>query len=408
MQTITKQDCQRTAALFAECHGNVAEMARRAGVTRSTIQHRLSRMDAHGVALPSLQGSMNAARSVLRLTELEQKVKALTAQNKMLLDESMTGEKVKSFIHEAKRYAPIPPKWMLPKATHGLTGTPVLVGSDWHWGETVYAAQMNGLNAFNQEIAHRRAERFFAKPVDLLLNHMAHPKYDRIIVPILGDMLSGNIHEELAETNWAPVAVCMMDLVAVLIAGFDQLLKAFGKVYVPWVVGNHGRTHKKMRFKNRAFDSYEWIMGHMLAHHYAGNADIHFEIAESPNLPFSVYSTKFLCNHGDEFRGGSGISGSWSPIIRGDAKKRKQAMAVSRPYDYLLIGHWHNLQRMSGVRGNGSLKGFDEYASGNGFEFQAPLQDLFVVHPAYGITAEWSVHLEVPGTTYGKFAKAVA
>lgn len=407
---MTLIDLKLTVKTCLEQQGNMEAVAKALRLSRSTVIHRIDRAIEAGLVtreqIDNARTHAEASRHDRKFAELEQKLKFLTAQNKMLEQDNLSNEQVKAFIHEAKQYRPIPPKWMMPKHTAGLTGTPILMASDWHWGETVSAAQMNYVNAYSREIAHARAERFFAKPIDLLLNHMAHPKYDRLIMPCIGDMLSGNIHEELAESNWAPVLVCLVDLLGVMIAGLEQLGKAFGKVYVPWIVGNHGRTHKKMRFKNRAFDNYEWILGHMLARHFAGNDAFHFEIADSPNLPFNVYNTRFLMNHGDEFRGGGGISGIFSPIIRGDAKKRRQAMATNRNYDYLLIGHWHCLQSYAGVRTNGTLKGMDEFSQGMGFDFQRPCQDLFVVHPEHGITCQWPLYVSDVHEDYSYQAKA--
>ena len=99
-------------------------------------------------------------------------------------------------------------------------------------------------------------------------------------------------------------------------------------------------------------------------------------------------------------KGGGGISGSWSPLMRGDAKQRKQAMATDRPYHYRIIGHWHYAQELPGLIGNGSLKGYDEYAAGFGFDFQVPIQQCFIVHPVYGITAKWPIYLEPHGVRF--------
>src|ERR1700691_3310340 len=43
----------------------------------------------------------------------------------------------------------------IPAETHagGAPGYPVTLWSDWHWGETVDIREMNGINAFNPEIA---------------------------------------------------------------------------------------------------------------------------------------------------------------------------------------------------------------------------------------------------------------
>lgn len=405
--SVTKAQAQEAKDALIAAHGVKSYAADRLGLNRSTYQNRLMACTRYGIEIPLPHAPELAKRTAPEdrqernlIEELRQKVKALTETNKHLSEQVNDTEQLKAFIHECKQYRPTPPKWRASAPSKSSTGTPVLIASDWHWGETVEAAQLNGVNAFNQTIASARCQRFFSKAVELLTRHMANPQYDQMIVPLLGDMLSGNIHEELAETNWAPVNVCIMDLADHLIAGFDLLLQHFGKIYVPCVVGNHGRLHKKPRFKNKQYDNFEWVLYHILARHYRQDDRIHFDISDSPNLPFQVYNTRFLANHGDEFRGGGGVSGSWSPIIRGNVRKKNQVMAINKPYDLLLIGHWHFLQRLPGVRCNGSLKGWDEYASSNGFDFQLPTQDLFICHPVYGVTAEWQVYLETPGTTF--------
>ena len=65
----------------------------------------------------------------------------------------------------------------------------------------------------------------------------------------------------------------------------------------------------------------------------------------------------------------------------GDYKKRKQQRAIGRDYDYLLMGHWHQLAAIGNIIVNSSVKGFDEYALKHHFPFEPPQQWLFVVRP---------------------------
>src|SRR6266702_2618053 len=48
------------------------------------------------------------------------------------------------------------------------------------------------------------------------------------------------------------------DLVDYIGAGLETMASKFGRVFVPCVVGNHGRSTKKFRMKNRVFTSYDW------------------------------------------------------------------------------------------------------------------------------------------------------
>ena len=43
---------------------------------------------------------------------------------------------------------------------------------------------------------------------------------------------------------------------------------------------------------------------------------------------------------------------------------------------------------------------YDEYAMKNNFQFQEPIQALWVTHPDYGITASWPIYLQKRGSTF--------
>lgn len=72
---------------------------------------------------------------------------------------------------------------------------------------------------------------------------------------------------------------------------------------------------------------------------------------------------------------------------------RKQAQAEGRPFDTLLVGHWHQFMSLSaqGLVVNGTLKGYDEYARGKGFAPEPPTQGLLVVTPERGITGQMPI-----------------
>jgi hypothetical protein len=208
-------------------------------------------------------------------------------------------------------------------------------------------------------------------------------------------MISGNIHEELRETNECHVLEALLDLLQHLIAGIELLRSHFYRVYIPCVVGNHGRLDKKPRAKGAVRDNFEWLLYHMLAAHYQKDPDIVVQVSESLDFRYRVHKTVYLLTHGDQFRGGSGISGPLTPWALGDHRKRKRQDAIQQPYDVLIFGHWHRLFWGDGsFIANGSLKGYDEYAFRNNFSYQAPMQALWVTHPNYGITFQMPVLAE--------------
>jgi hypothetical protein len=65
-----------------------------------------------------------------------------------------------------------------------------------------------------------------------------------VIVCLGGDMISGDIHEELFATNDRTPQQCINDLSDLLASALERMADKFGKVFVPCVVGNHGRSSR--------------------------------------------------------------------------------------------------------------------------------------------------------------------
>jgi hypothetical protein len=74
---------------------------------------------------------------------------------------------------------------------------------------------------------------------------------------------------------------------------------------------------------------------------------------------------------------------------------RNASGAIGRPYDTLLMGHWHQYIPLRYLIVNGSLKGFDEFAH---LALRAapepPIQALWFTHPRFGITSQWPIFCE--------------
>jgi hypothetical protein len=171
-----------------------------------------------------------------------------------------------------------------------------------------------------------------------------------------------------------------------LAAALSLLADEFGKVHVPVVVGNHGRTTRKPMAKFRARTNWDWFTGHLLAREFRKDARVTFDIADSADALVQSYGHTVCVTHGDQVTGGSGIGGIWPPIMRLDARKRARYAAVQQPYDLLVMGHWHQLTWGPNFIINGSLVGYDEYAAVSNFGYQEPAQALWLMTPERGRT----------------------
>ncbi len=277
-----------------------------------------------------------------------------------------------------------PPVWLTKstgkaKLYHGM---PMLVLSDCHFDEVVRPEEVEGLNSYNRKIAVQRLERTLDR-VNILTRDFFHGlKYDGFVLLLGGDMLSGAIHEELTETNEDTV-YSSLDFWSGQIAGFiNGLERQFGKVHCVGVVGNHGRRTRKPVAKRRVRDNLDWLLYRMVAR---STPNVTWDIPDSADVELPVYSTRFRLTHGDQFRGGSGIAGMLSPIMLGHHRKAQQQMAIGKaPFDWLVMGHWHQYFQGRGIIVNGALKGYDEYAYVNNFRYEPPQQAFFLVSPEHG------------------------
>lgn len=379
-------------------HHSRREIAESLGYSESSpLLRRWARMRAIDPSLPSFDPERIVTGGPVE--DIRAKVSRLEAELREHRKQADKMGLIKSLIHESSIIPRDPPAWLTqhsktPKQWHH--GTPTLFLSDLHWGETVFPKQVNGVNQFNLEIARARLKRVVETSMTLLFDVLSKPDYDGIVLALGGDMVSGNIHEELRETNAAPINVVVLDLLDNLIAAVDTLLTKFKRVFIPCVTGNHGRLDRKPRAKNAVYDNFEWTLYQLLARHYADDTRVTVVVSDAADLIYRVHNTTYLLTHGDQFHGGSGISGPLVPWSLGNARKTRRQNAIKQPYDTMIFGHWHSLAWGPGDTFicNGSLKGYDEYAFRSNFGFEAPQQALWVTHPKHGITFRMGVQAD--------------
>ena len=254
----------------------------------------------------------------------------------------------------------------------------------------VRAEEVRGTNAYDPEVAERRAKRTLSSALDLLTNYERGP-WEGSVLLLLGDIVNGIIHEELRDTALTSVTRDVVTVLPILRDYIDAFASTFGKVHVACVAGNHGRLTQNKRFKGAQEQNFEWLLYHFLASLFATDTRVSFQIADSPDIELDILGTRFLLTHGDRFNGGGGIGGIWSPIMRGVARAQQRETTWRSRFDYMVMGHWHQLIFGSQFIINGAMKGYCEYASTLGFHPQTPRQALWTVHRGKGITMERKV-----------------
>lgn len=307
-------------------------------------------------------------------------------QNQQLKERIGELENVLGIVERVESSDLQPPMWLAPAKPKSSAATLVVMLSDTHFDEVVNPDEMEGLNAYNREIAVIRLERWTQNVIKLARHYLSGVNYDGIVVILGGDIFTGDIHEELSITNEDTMIGSLLYWSEQLSAAIDLLAKEFKKCHVVSVVGNHGRTTRKPRMKQRVRTNFDWLLAKMVERHFSKDKRVSFTIPESADALIQIYDHGHLITHGDQVSGGGGIGGIYPPIMRMRARKHQRYMATGKSFQTLWLGHWHQYLSTPSMIVNGSLKGFDEYALLMGFGFEQPQQALAVVTPEKNIT----------------------
>jgi hypothetical protein len=395
---ITEQELQQARAIFetdpAMGRSMLAEQMgikeRRARTILDLIRVSRERARVVDTTRPVI---LPQQEQISQITEhrLKKENRDLREQLKEALEERVLDENYQDFISRVTRQEIKVPDWTVSPRAKGAAHDviPTLVVSDWHLDEVVRPEECQWKNGYNREIAERRLKNLFVNTIKVANEYIKGFTYPGICMPMIGDMLNGHIHQELKETNVDTTIGSLVYWIGPMAAGIKMLADAFGKVWIPLVVGNHGRNSIKPISKMRARDNFDFLFGQILTQQFAGDKRVSFAISDGHKYMYELYGVRFIVSHGDECRGGSGIAGMLSPLLIAQARMKK-----TYDFDYWLIGHWHHRAAFRGIRVNGAGKGFDEYAFINNFDFQPPQQDFFLTDARRGVVGEWPIFVQ--------------
>lgn len=332
---------------------------------------------------------------------LENKCNILARELAKAKKERLITEEVREYILELSSQPIGPAEWILDLNQNvpskyddlsGVVGVPTLMLSDVHMGEVVTPSQVFFRNEYNLDIAKRRLQLLTHNTIDTLQNHIVAPKgYPGIVVILGGDMVAGDIHEELTATNEQDVMPCVVQLINELVTMLSTLAEEFGRVEVKCVPGNHGRTTKKVTSKNFAYTNFDWLIGCLLEKFFVFDDRINFCVTDQQDMQYKVYDHTYRLTHGHQFRGGQGFIGALATIIRGGKKKLGSSNSYRMPFDTLVLGHFHTCNFVKGIISNGSVVGFNEYAINGNFNYEEPQQALWLTHPTRGVTIKTEI-----------------
>lgn len=291
-----------------------------------------------------------------------------------------------------------PPRWPAPKKGKAADRLhkPILFTSDFQYGEVVDPAEMDGMNAFNKAVFRERYALMIDKTIKWAdaVEHGWGARYDEGCIYLRGgDAISGEIHDELRETNDASVRGALRVLASLEMEGIRRLRDRFGHVHVLSIPGNHGRVTLKPRHKRYVELNFETILADLIQAKFEREPGYTFETPASGYAYFEACGWSFEMRHGDRMGagGGTGFIGAPAPITKGHLRTRLAAATTGRMVDYVLTGHLHTSMQLPRGFANGSIVGYSEYARGLNLDPDSAKQWLIFASPKH----VWGVPLEL-------------
>lgn len=291
-------------------------------------------------------------------------------------------DEIKGIIGLRKDVAPIELVEIKTKAKNSLDegNTGFLIASDWHAEETVKASTVLGLNEFNLEISEQRIKNFFSNAIYMIKKKPV----DNLVVGLLGDMIGGYIHDELAQTNGLSPMQGVAFVKKLIISGLKAIhseLPELQKIIVVGICGNHSRTTKRLQFNNGFALNFEYFLYKDIEQTLTlmGLTKFQYIIPEGDLAYLDIYGKKILFAHGFQFKSSGGIGGVYPSMFRWFGKMN-QVIKIDKAF----LGHWHTSIYTKEVCINGSLKGYDAFAMGHGLPYEVPQQTYVILNEKRG------------------------
>jgi len=303
---------------------------------------------------------------------------------------------VRDMIETATRAMDAPPRWRPAQAKKKPKVTALVLFGDAHVGERTDPKQAEGWGRYNYAIAQMRTENYLRCLTQWIGTLRAGYCIEDCAIVLLGDMTSGDIHEELMRTNEFPPpvqAVAAGRLIAALASGLAGQFRALTLYGVGG--SNHGRLSRKYQFKGGVLNNWDFVVYEHARALLSRHTDVALHILPAKKEAIHVANHWFLCGHGDHVKSWMGIP--WYGIERDLGRESRRRLdrlqeqlrrdaPVEGMMDYGLGAHWHTPFVGPSFRYivNGSLSGTNEFDHSCG-RHAPPQQVAALISPKHGL-----------------------
>lgn len=325
--------------------------------------------------------------------EAEELRRQLGEKDKILKTYRKEHGKLQTFFHDVKKaikpITPIPYSPM--KSTGGAPIVPVLHVTDGHMGAVQEPSEIEGFNAFSPDIADYRNLMFVRKAIEWAGLHTTVYNIKECVVLMTGDLISGDIHDELKITNAFPAPVQVVRAAQSHAIQIGMLASKFEKVTVHFITeDNHSRLTRKPQAKEAGYNSFNYLVAELLSAYLDKHDNVELNIYPMLEKVVDVNGRKYLISHGHGVRGWMGIP--WYGIERRVGRESQARMQIimnekdkadTIGFHKFVFGHFHTPFNSPLYSCGGSVSGTDAYDHQCG-RYGKPSQSAWLVHPTHG------------------------
>jgi len=319
--------------------------------------------------------------------QLEEKNRVLESYKK---DHGQLDIFFNSLTSSVEAIKPLPIVYVPKEQSRDTVVTAVMQITDGHMGAVQLADEIEGFNEYNPDICRDRQLNFAHRYNRWVDRQRMSYTVNECAVLVTGDLISGDIHQELQVTNAFPVTVQVVEAAKVLAEQLTELSQNFTSVEVHFIgADNHGRLTRKPQAKQEGLNNLNYLVGVLAKAYLDKIVNVNFNIYPQYEKVVHVAHRNYLVSHGHGMMAWMGV-----PYYAAERKTGKEAQARMQlimdqkmkmhdiGFHKMVVGHFHVPINAPMYSFGGSVQGTDAYDHKAG-RFAVPSQAGWLVHPKY-------------------------
>jgi len=250
--------------------------------------------------------------------------------------------------------SPLPQRHVAEKKRTKTTVFAVNQTSDSHMGAVQGTDEIEGLNGFNPKICESRNMNFARMSLSYFNTMRSAYNVNELVWLYTGDLVSGDIHQELLTTNAFPLPVQVAEAAGLHAKQVAFMAPHFEHIRIEFIVDdNHARLTKKPQASEAGYNSMNYLVGVMMKQYLSSHTNVEVNIYPMHEKVIKVGNMRYLIMHGHSIQGWMGVP--WYGIERRAGKEataRMQAIMQSQDdqmlwkmkelgFHKMVHGHFH-------------------------------------------------------------------